>query len=270
MSWVDSTGVRDVTLVQTAGAPPERAVEQLYWNRSIAHERLLGDAVPTDVYAAPALRVGRDGSLRGVNGPVLFQDYAATARFQNAATIASAGTFTLSSADGTPKLGLLEEGRFFDGWLAREGRLRLWPDGIGPHAGHAPLRVDAPAGLGADLGQLRQRALRRRAGPRSPRSSTRSTSAAPGRSASRRRAAAGSPTSAWSASARARRPSSAPSAPAAAATTPLRRSRRRRSRPSRPSGPARSDAPSTGSCARSPVPAAARPRPSDPPSYGRR
>ena len=141
---------------------------------------------------------------------------------------------------------------------------------IGPHAGHAPVRVDAAAGRGADVGQLRQRTLRRRTGPRSPRSSTRSTSAAPGRSASRRRAAAGSPTSAWSVSARARRPSSAPARRPRRRRPALRRSRRRRSPPSRPSGPARSDAPNTGSCARSPVPAAARPRPSDPRSYGHR
>jgi hypothetical protein len=146
MSWVDSSGLRNVTLIQTAGAPPERAVEQLYWNRSIAHERLLGDAVPTDVYAAPALTVGSDGSLSGVHGPVLFQEYATTARFQNAPTIASAGTFSLSSADGTPRLGLLEEGRFYDGWLAREGRLRLWPDRAGRTHGTLRFALTLPPG----------------------------------------------------------------------------------------------------------------------------
>ena len=60
------------------------AIEQLYWNRAITHEVLLGDATATDVYAAPKLRVQRDGSLRGVGGSVLFQRYGATARFQNA------------------------------------------------------------------------------------------------------------------------------------------------------------------------------------------
>ncbi len=145
-SWVDSTGVQEVTLVQTAGAPPVHAVEQLYWNRSIEQERLLGAAAATDVYAAPTLRVGRDGSLRGVRGPVLFQGYAATARFQNAATIASAGTFTLSAADGTPRLGLLEEGRFFDGWLAQVGNLRLWPDATGRTTGTLRFVLTLPPG----------------------------------------------------------------------------------------------------------------------------
>ena len=145
-SWVDSTGVHGVTLVQTAGAPPVRAIEQLYWNRSIAHERLLEDAVATDVYAAPSLRVGRDGSLRGVDGPVLFQGYAATAQFQNAATIASAGSFRLWSADGTPRLGLLEEGRFFDGWLGQVGRVRLWPDATGRTHGTLRFALTLPRG----------------------------------------------------------------------------------------------------------------------------
>jgi hypothetical protein len=145
-SWVDATGVRNVTLVQTAGAPPASAVEQLSWNRGIVHERLLGDAVPTDVYAAPRLTVGRDGSLGRVDGPVLVQDYAATAHFQNATVVASAGTFTLWSADGTPKLGLLEEGRFFDGWLGQSGRLTLWPDASGRTQGTLRFGLTLPAG----------------------------------------------------------------------------------------------------------------------------
>ncbi len=145
-SWVDSTGLRDVTLVQTAGAPPARAVEQLYWNRSITHERLLGAAVATDVYAAPGIAVGRDGSLNGVSGPVLFQGYAATERFQNASVVATAGTFTLWSADGTPRLALLEEGRYADGWLARSGRLRVWPDASGQTAGTLRFTLTLPPG----------------------------------------------------------------------------------------------------------------------------
>ena len=148
-SWVDATGARNVTLVQTAGAPPVNAVEQLYWNRSIAHERLLGDAVATDVYAAPAVKVARDGSLRGIEGAVLFQDYAATARFQNAAAVASAGTFTLWSGDETPRLGLLEEGRFADGWLGQNGRLRLWPDDSGRTRGTLRFALTLPPGTEA-------------------------------------------------------------------------------------------------------------------------
>jgi hypothetical protein len=145
-SWVDSAGAHDVTLVQTAGAPPASAVEQLFWNRSIAHERLLGDAVATDVYAAPTLRIAGDGSLRGIDGPVLFQQYAATARFQNAETIAAASTFTLSAFEDTPRLGLLEEGRFYDGWLGQTGRLQLWPDATGRTRGTLRFALTLPPG----------------------------------------------------------------------------------------------------------------------------
>ena len=67
-SWVDATGLRDVTLLQTAGAPAAGAVEQLYWNRSITAMALVGAAMPTDVYAAPRIHVARDGTLLGV-GP---------------------------------------------------------------------------------------------------------------------------------------------------------------------------------------------------------
>ena len=144
-SWVDATGLRDVTLLQTAGAPPAGAVEQLYWNRSITREALVGAAMPTDVYAAPRIHVARDGTLLGVGGNVLVQDYAATARFANARLVATAGTFSLWSADRPPRLALLERGRFSDGWLARAGRLSVWPDAGGTHARHAALHALAPA-----------------------------------------------------------------------------------------------------------------------------
>ena len=145
-SWVDASGLRDVTLVQTVGSPPDRAIEQLYWNRSIAHEALLGDARPTDVYAAPRIRVAPDGTLRGVAGNVLVQGYAATVRFQNATLVSRAGTFSLWSSDGAPKLSLLEQGRYSDGWLTRAGRLAVWPDASGWSRGTLRFTLTLPPG----------------------------------------------------------------------------------------------------------------------------
>lgn len=130
-SWVDASGLRDVTLVQTVGSPPDRAVEQLYWNRSVAHEARLGDALPTDVYAAPRLAVARDGTLTGVGPNVLFQGYGATAEFANARLVARTRSWSLWAADGAPRLALLEQGRYADGWLSRTGRLMVWPDATG-------------------------------------------------------------------------------------------------------------------------------------------
>jgi Dolichyl-phosphate-mannose-protein mannosyltransferase len=144
-SWVDATGLRDVTLLQTAGAPAAGAVEQLYWNRSITRMALVGAAMPTDVYAAPRIRVARDGTLLGVGANVLVQDYAATARFANARLVATAGTFSLWSADSAPRLSLLERGRFSDGWLARTGQLSIWPDAGGRTRGTLSFTLSLPA-----------------------------------------------------------------------------------------------------------------------------
>jgi hypothetical protein len=143
-SWVDATGLRDVTLLQTAGAPAAGAVEQLYWNRSITRLALVGAAMPTDVYAAPRIRVARDGTLLGVGDNVLVQDYAATAQFANARLVATAGTFSLWSADSAPRFSLLERGRFSDGWLARTGKLSVWPDAAGRTRGTVSFTLSLP------------------------------------------------------------------------------------------------------------------------------
>jgi hypothetical protein len=143
-SWVDATGLRDVTLLQTAGAPAAGAVEQLYWNRSITHLALVGAAMPTDVYAAPRIRVASDGTLLGVGTNVLVQDYAATAQFANARLVATAGTFSLWSADSALRLSLLERGRFSDGWLARTGKLSIWPDAAGRTRGTLSFTLSLP------------------------------------------------------------------------------------------------------------------------------
>ncbi len=143
-SWVDASGVRDVTLLQTVGSPPDRSVEQLYWNRSLTHEALLGDALPTDVYAAPRVRVGANGALQGVGPNVLLQEYAATVEFANATLVSRAGTFSLWSAEGTPRLALLEAGRYSDGWLSRSGRLTVWPDAAGKTRGTVRFTLSLP------------------------------------------------------------------------------------------------------------------------------
>ena len=145
-SWVDSFGLRDVTLVQTVGSPPDRAIEQLYWNRSVAHEALLGDALPTDVYAAPRIHVAADGTLGRVPGSVLVQGYAATVRFQNATLLSRAGSFSLWSADSAPKLSLLEQGRYSDGWLGQSGRIAVWPAAPGRSRGMVRFTLSLPAG----------------------------------------------------------------------------------------------------------------------------
>lgn len=143
-SWIDAAGLRDVTLLQTVGSPPDRSVEQLYWNRTLTHEALLGDALPTDVYAAPRVKVDASGTLGGVGPNVLLQEYAATVEFANASLVSRAGTFSLWSADGAPRLALLESGRYSDGWLSRSGRLTVWPDAAGRTRGTLRFTLSLP------------------------------------------------------------------------------------------------------------------------------
>jgi hypothetical protein len=144
-SWVDATGVKDVTLLQTVGSPPASALEQLYWNRSVTREALVGDALATDIYAAPRIRIARDGTLLGTGATVLVQDYAATVQFANAQLVAAAGSFSLWSADTAPRLSLLERGRYSDGWLGRAGKLTVWPDAAGNTRGTIRFTLSLPA-----------------------------------------------------------------------------------------------------------------------------
>jgi hypothetical protein len=145
-SWVDASGLRNVALVQTTGSPAANAIQALYWNRSVTHEVRLGNAQPTDVYPAPRIRVGGDGTLAGVGGNILVQDYGTTARFSNVSLVARAGTFSLYRSDGAPKLSLLERGRYSDGWLARTGRLSVWPDATGRVHGTLRFALSLPPG----------------------------------------------------------------------------------------------------------------------------
>ena len=130
-AWVDALGAHDVTLLQTLGSPTDRAVEQLYWNRSISHEARLGNAQPTDAYPSPRVHVAADGALPGVTSTMLVQGYAASVQFANAEPVARFGSWWLWQANGTPKLSLLEQGRYSDDWLARSGRIEIWPDATG-------------------------------------------------------------------------------------------------------------------------------------------
>jgi hypothetical protein len=145
-SWVDAAGLRNVTLLQTPGSPPGNAIEQLYWNRSVTREARLGNAQPTDVYPAPRIRIGRDGTLTGAGQNVLVQDYGALARFSNANLVAREGTFSLYRSNATPRLSLLMQGRYSDGWLARAGRLSVWPDATGHARGTLRFTLSLPPG----------------------------------------------------------------------------------------------------------------------------
>ncbi|MGH3004023.1 MAG: hypothetical protein ACRDM1_15400 [Gaiellaceae bacterium] len=152
-SWVDRQGLSRVTAVQTAFAPPAGLLEQLFWNRSVTREVVLGsDAAPTDAFAAARLRVTARGALEAdgdLTGPLLVQEYAVTTQLSNARLLARRGTFALWQPSGAPHLRSMMVGRFSDGWLSQSGRLTVWPTSGTRNRATVSLTLSVPAGQSA-------------------------------------------------------------------------------------------------------------------------
>jgi hypothetical protein len=128
-SWVDAAVNRPVTLVQTQFGPSASALQLLYWNERVTKEMTLGAAEATDNYAtSPAVTVEPDGRLRGVGSTFVFQSYAATAQFADARPLARYKSLLLLATPSTPRLRVLETGRYRDGWLTPSGKIQVWPD----------------------------------------------------------------------------------------------------------------------------------------------
>jgi Dolichyl-phosphate-mannose-protein mannosyltransferase len=129
--WVDHADLGDVTLLNTPGARRELALEQMYWNRSIRRVALLRRADRVDAFASPQVRIAPDGALflgdEQLHDPLLVSRYAMEARFVGASVAARTNLFDLWRPHGTPRLSLLVGGRYFDGLLALDGYVRVWP-----------------------------------------------------------------------------------------------------------------------------------------------
>jgi hypothetical protein len=131
-TWVDDAGLGPVAAVQTDLAPPGALLEQLFWNRSITTELLLGaNAPPTDAFRTARLRVARDGTLlvhgRPLRTAFLYQNYQSSPMLEGVRRVGAYGAFTLWQPGGTVRLRTLEVGRYGDGWLGLRGVLRVWP-----------------------------------------------------------------------------------------------------------------------------------------------
>ena len=146
--WVDHARLGEVTLVNTPGALRELALEQMFWNRSITDLALLRRADRVDAFGAPRIRVAADGSmfLRGkpLVRPLLVNRYAMAAELAGAERVAKSELFDLWKPVGTPRLRMLAGGRYYDGWLAYMGWVKLWPDENGSVQGRLRLAVTAP------------------------------------------------------------------------------------------------------------------------------
>ena len=148
-SWVDRTGVKDITLVRAPKGVRTEALEQLFWNRSIRKVALLPGAGEVDLLTSPRLTVAPDGRLlesgRELAGPVLVDGYGGTITLSDAERIANAQSYTLWRPHGPARLSLYFAGRYSDGWLSGAGRLYLWPDKPGGQiARRVSLTLTAP------------------------------------------------------------------------------------------------------------------------------
>jgi Dolichyl-phosphate-mannose-protein mannosyltransferase len=150
-SWIDALGLHDVAAIETENASPGDLLDQFFWNRSLTRELLLGDARSTDAAPAPRVSIGRDGTLRAASGvvrsPLLWQGYATSATFDGAALLAREGMFALWSPTSTPRMRVLETGRYWNGWLAWNGRVTVWPDRSGRTRGTLSFTLSLPGGL---------------------------------------------------------------------------------------------------------------------------
>ena len=82
-------------------------------------------------------------------GPVVVDEYGSTVRLRGARELQAGRTAALWIPAGRPRLELYVTGRYFDGWLADAGTLRVWPDAAGrPLSGRIAMRLTAPSDEG--------------------------------------------------------------------------------------------------------------------------
>jgi cell shape-determining protein MreD len=163
-SFVDSSGLRNVALLQSWGGRRIPTLQQLFWNRSLTRLLLLPGAGPVDVFRDDRVDLGADGSLlvggTPYRGPLLVDGFGSYVRLRGAREVAQGPVSTLWAPAGKPRLELYAIGRYFDNWLADVGAVYIWPQAKGakisgwlsmrltapPEAGKVTLRLQLPGG----------------------------------------------------------------------------------------------------------------------------
>ena len=129
-SLVDTAQVGRTVLVQSPLGDRGYATEELFWNRSVDRLGLLPGTLPPDAFATEKIEIAPDGSLlvdgRALAQPLLVDSYGATMRFRGAREVGRTRLYRLLRPVGRPRLALYVPGRYFDGWLALDGSIRLW------------------------------------------------------------------------------------------------------------------------------------------------
>lgn len=150
-SWVDRARVGDVTLLLSPRGTKADTHTTLFWNRSVDRLLLAPGAAAPDAFAASGVSVDGAGRLsadgRPVTGALLVDVYGASVELRDAMRLAEGPTKVLWRPRGVAQLGLLMVGRYYDGWVAAEGAVRIWPVRAGGRlAGWLELELTLPRG----------------------------------------------------------------------------------------------------------------------------
>jgi hypothetical protein len=163
--WVDHSGLRGVTLIQTPATPHARAHEQLFWNASLTRLAYLDQASPIDAFGHPHVRVADDGRLtlggKTLRGPLAISNFAVRAQLTGASLVARGTDYELWRPAGTPRMSLFVGGLYHDGWLSPAGHLTVYPR-QGRVQGTLRLRLALPPKTKATVLQLRGAGVDRR------------------------------------------------------------------------------------------------------------
>jgi len=147
-SWIDEGQLRDVALLVTPGSPRALGFEQLFWNRSLRTVLQMRNAEAVDAFRSYRTRIAADGTILAAGKPVvqplLVSQYAATVTLQGAERVGGGVTYDLWQPVGTPRISTLAEGRYFDGWLALDATVTVWPDETGRTDGTLTLSLGLP------------------------------------------------------------------------------------------------------------------------------
>jgi hypothetical protein len=127
LTWIDDASTGAVTAVATPLSPQKHLLDALFWNDSVQREVVLDDGQASDVFAAPELRIARDGALLNAGRQIVFDDSGSTAILANATRLAASDDLTLWRARTQPRFRLLIEDRYPDSWLSQAGSIRAWP-----------------------------------------------------------------------------------------------------------------------------------------------
>lgn len=151
--WVDRSGLGPVTLVHTPRSGRWPALSHLFWNRTIERAVRLPGADTIDSYPLPKVVVSPNGRIlengRAVEGPLLISTEGSAVRLRGASRVARTPEFELWKPAGIPRLSLLANGHFSDGWLAGTGSVTVWPDDSGRTRGTLRLILEGTKKTGA-------------------------------------------------------------------------------------------------------------------------